>query len=261
MLQDFKPKSTFFKSQLISAILPDDIKLAPSEPIAVSSFNYLEALNTLICNTEERTLINYVIWRIIEAHSGFVGIPNLFLNGTASRADKCFNFSFHHLRLSVNAEWLRKYFNIETKTEVESIVTAIKLELKEVLKSVEWFDGPTREAALQKLDSMMSLVAFPDELLDNEKLTEVYENITVDESKLLETFLKLSKSEAEGTFRMIRKPNFKSDWTINSFVARVNAFYYPGENVFRELNLKVRIKFTFILRFRSACWLFARLHL
>lgn len=153
---------------------------------------------------------------------------------TTSRADKCFKFAFNHLRLGLNAEWLRKYFDVETKTEVEAIVADIKLEFEKALKSVKWFDEATREAALQKLDSMTSLVAYPYELLDDNELVRVYKNITLDSSKLLETFLQLSKLEAAGKFRMLRNSNFKSDWTINSFVAQVNAFYYPGENIFRK---------------------------
>lgn len=46
------------------------------------------------------------------------------------------------------------------------------------LTEVDWMDEMTRKAALEKADSMASHIAYPSEMLDDEKLTNFYAGVS-----------------------------------------------------------------------------------
>lgn len=73
--------------------------------------------------------------------------------------------------------YVRKYFNRESKNQVQSILNNVKAEFRERLTEVDWMDPENRKSAVEKLDAMHVNTAYPDELLDDAKLDEVYENV------------------------------------------------------------------------------------
>lgn len=139
----------------------------------------------------------------------------------------------------MNAHWVRHHVDRNTKPEVVRIVASIKQEFEQLLASVEWFDEETRAAALTKIKRMQSLVGYPDEFLDNESLFTAYENVTVDETKLLETVQLLNLLNAFDEFGDLHGPINKNNWIAHSFVAVVNAFYFSTENNIRKILIKV----------------------
>lgn len=52
-------------------------------------------------------------------------------------------------------------------------------QFRKTLNEVDWMDEMTRNAALDKADAMASHIAYPKEMLDNNKLTKFYEGVNV----------------------------------------------------------------------------------
>lgn len=50
-------------------------------------------------------------------------------------------------------------------------------QFRKTLENVDWMDEATRTAALEKADSMASHIAYPSEMMDDEKLTNFYEGV------------------------------------------------------------------------------------
>lgn len=46
------------------------------------------------------------------------------------------------------------------------------------MEEVDWMDELTRKAALDKADSMAAHIAYPNEMLDNDKLTQFYTGVS-----------------------------------------------------------------------------------
>lgn len=59
------------------------------------------------------------------------------------------------------------------------MVTDIRNEFEDILKSVSWMDEKTRTNAIDKAKSMSTHIAYPDELLDNKKLEAFYEDVSL----------------------------------------------------------------------------------
>lgn len=219
---------------MLSSILPDGIKLSANETVAVDSTEYLDELQSLVKNTSVRTLVNFMIWRVVDKYSGLLGATKKYINDTRPRSSRCFEFTLYSLPISLNAHWVRSHLNRNAKSLAIKLVASIKEEFKKLLESVDWLDNKTRAEALQKANRMSSLVGYPDEFLDDEKLMQVYENMTVDESKFFEAVLKLNTLDVYEGFRNLHAPINKTDWITHSFVAVVNAFYFATENNIRK---------------------------
>lgn len=52
-------------------------------------------------------------------------------------------------------------------------------QFRKTLTQVDWMDEKTRKAALEKADSMASHIAYPNEMLDDDKLTQFYSGVCV----------------------------------------------------------------------------------
>lgn len=125
----------------------------------------------------------------------------------------------------VSALYVRNHFNKETKAAALELVNSIKEEFVTTLKTLPWLDDKTKTAALHKIEKMIAYIGYPDELLDDEKLVEYYDELNFDELKNF-------------AFRKLRKPVTKTDWITHSITTSVNAFYSTFENSISKLHKK-----------------------
>lgn len=52
-------------------------------------------------------------------------------------------------------------------------------QFRKTLTEVDWMDPKTRQQALEKADAMASHIAYPSEMLDDNKLTEFYAGVSI----------------------------------------------------------------------------------
>lgn len=95
-------------------------------------------------------------------------------------------------------------------------------------------DEETRVAALDKVDSMNSFIAYPDELLDDSKLEQYYRKMEIVQDSYLEAILSLRLFATEHSLEQLRLPVNKSDWVTYGDSAMVNAYYSPNDNSMRK---------------------------
>lgn len=125
---------------------------------------------------------------------------------------------------------MRKYFNTESKKAAIDLVTNIREEYVKILQEVSWMDDVTRTAAIEKAKSMTSHIAFPDELIDNNKLEEYYNGLELKPDSLLQNVLRVRTFNDKHAIQRLRKPVNKTDWESHTMPATVNAAYSPLEN-------------------------------
>ena len=133
--------------------------------------------------------------------------------------------------------YVKNFFKKESRDTALEMVDAIRDEFQNVLKSVSWMDESTREASLKKAKNIVANIGYPDELMDNAKLIEYYENLKIDERNFFASMVKITKFDSDKTFKTFRKLVNRCDWETHSYVALVNAFYSSSEN-----SISMRIK-------------------
>ena len=126
--------------------------------------------------------------------------------------------------------YVRNHFNHDVKDVVEQMVENIRAEFKLLLDELDWMDPKTKARAHKKADQIAPHVAFPEELLDEELINELYESIDLSKDSYFKNILSLKKFISEYNAKEFRKPNDKNNWKKYGGAAMVNAFYRSEEN-------------------------------
>lgn len=91
--------------------------------------------------------------------------------------------------------------------------------------------GPkTQKIALEKAEALKSHIAYPDELFDDKKLEEFYQDLEITPVDYLTAAANMSNFFQEYSFRQLRKPVENLDWSSYSNAAVVNVAYHTDEN-------------------------------
>lgn len=91
-------------------------------------------------------------------------------------------------------------------------------------------DEKTRTSAIEKADSMIKFVAYPDELRDDDKIEEYYQKLSFKNDDYLSQIYDACLFRFIDSYGRLNKPVNKSDWTERSISTEVNAFYSPSQN-------------------------------
>lgn len=227
--------------EYINRLLTPHWKVDLNEIAIVSVPKYISDLEVLLETTPKRVQANYVMWRVAGSSVAYL-TENLrkrqlayvtTLSGKTERESRwkeCTDTASSSMSIAVGALYIRKYFNENSKANALEMVNDIRQQFRKTLTEVDWMDEETRKEALEKADAMSSHIAYPGEMLDNEKLTEFYSGLEMSDDKLMESVLNLTLFGTEYMFSKLRQPVNKTDWITHGRPAIVNAFYSSIEN-------------------------------
>lgn len=94
-------------------------------------------------------------------------------------------------------------------------------------------DDATRQEAIKKAEALTEHIGYPNELADNNKLEEYYNDLEIEPDNLLLNTLRLTKFSTDHLFNKLRKPVNKTDWETHAKPSVVNAVYSALENSIR----------------------------
>jgi len=77
----------------------------------------------------------------------------------------------------VGAMYVREYFKEEARQSVNEMVKDIQAVFNGIIDELDWMDDGTRGRAKEKAAAMTTHIAYPDELLDDKKLIDLYANV------------------------------------------------------------------------------------
>lgn len=115
--------------------------------------------------------------------------------------------------------YIRKYFQQDSKRAALELVNIICKMFKLILNNVEWLDNEAHRSAINKLYQLKHYIGYPDELMDDAKIEQLYEYWDIDENNYLKSVLKMPKAQKY------------NDWDDDDTrTIKVNAFNLPSEN-------------------------------
>ncbi|KAL7644945.1 UNVERIFIED_CONTAM: hypothetical protein RMT77_004762 [Armadillidium vulgare] len=227
--------------EYFNTLLPYGIQVDESERIGVSDPNYFRNLKKLLDKTPKRVVANYLLWRVAAASASYLSedIRKLQLQYSKKLTGKsvnpprwkeCMGIVSSKLSYAIGNLYSKNFFNEKAKAQAVELVTYVREEFNRILKSIDWMDEKTRKQALQKADAIRPHIAYPQELLQDEKLTEYYRNLTVDNKTLLDNMRRIGIFGTSYSFSKLREMVDKLDWKRHASVAVVNAYYSSIEN-------------------------------
>lgn len=231
-------------TEYINALLPQNRSIKGNETILVSDINYLTKLGSLLENTHDRILYNYITWTIISDRLSILSTEfrralaqlDKVIYGTEEeslRWDECSELAVHLMPQIVGAMYVREFLSNESRIAVIEIVQNIVSEFKNVLNEITWMDLTTKNIALEKIYNLAYFVGHADELT-NDTLLEKYfgsMDITDENITFFDLVLKISKFSTEETMGLLSERNVvRNDWRFLQTPATVNAFYLASHN-------------------------------
>ncbi|CAB3363322.1 Hypothetical predicted protein [Cloeon dipterum] len=227
--------------EYFNTILPKTVKVSNDETIIVSVPSYLKELEILLSQTPKRVQANYALTRAAAAMVSYLTEDvrkrqlkyYTVLSGKTERESRwkeCVDMVTGSLSIAVGSQYVKKYFKEEAKKNSQEMVEDIRAEFIKILKTIDWMDDGTRASALEKAASMASHIAYPDELLDDNKITEFYDKLELNPDLYLESVINMTIFGTDFSFNRLRKPVNKTEWITHGRPAVVNAYYSSIEN-------------------------------
>ncbi|KAM6443868.1 endothelin-converting enzyme 2 isoform 2-T2 [Liasis olivaceus] len=216
------------------------LELTDAEPVVVYGKEYLEQVSQLINNTDKSVLNNYMIWNLIQKTAS--SLDQRFetaqeklletLYGTKKsctpRWQTCISNTDDTLGFALGALFVKATFDRHSKEIAENMIAEIRAAFEESLNSLDWMDEKTKQAAKEKADSIYDMIGFPEFILDNKELDDVYDGYEVSEDSFFQNMLNFYNFSARFMADQLRKPPNRDQWSMTP--QTVNAYYLPTKN-------------------------------
>lgn len=142
-------------------------------------------------------------------------------------------WKFNRFPIASGALYVRNFFKANSTQAVENLVKNVRNAFIKNLNSVEWMDKNTRALAVQKARDIHFHIAYPTELLDDNKLNEHYDGLSMRSDSLLHNVMQTRQFVRRNKIREFHKVINKTDWKTHSMTTAVNAYYTMLENSVR----------------------------
>uniref|UniRef100_A0A8C6JFM5 endothelin-converting enzyme 1 n=3 Tax=Melopsittacus undulatus TaxID=13146 RepID=A0A8C6JFM5_MELUD len=216
------------------------LELADTEPVVVYGDTYLQQVSDLINSTDRSILNNYLIWNLVQKTAS--SLDQRFetaqerlletLYGTRKsctpRWQTCISNTDDTLGFALGSLFVKATFDRDSKAIAEEMISEIRAAFEVSLDHLDWMDEATRQAAKEKADAIYDMIGFPDFILDNKELDDVYDGYEVSEDSFFQNMLNFYNFSAKVMADQLRKPPNRDQWSMTP--QTVNAYYLPTKN-------------------------------
>jgi predicted metalloendopeptidase len=213
----------YFKA--ISLTEPGDINVGQPE--------FFKAANTLLSKTSIDDWKTYLRWHLVddaaaELSKDFVDEDFKFNQGVL-RGTKEIKPRWKRVVASTNGAlgealgklYVADYFPPEAKARALEMINNLKAALADRIKTIDWMDEATKQAALKKLEAMNVKIGYPDKWRD-------YSLLKIDRESYLANAMRAANFEVNRDLKKIGKPVDRTEWEMTP--PTVNAYYNPMMN-------------------------------
>lgn len=228
--------------EYINKILtPELLQVDENERTIVNEPGYLQNLTKILPKTSNRVIGNYMMWRAARASLGYFTEEarkiqlDFAKNVTGKKSDtdrwkQCTGAATGSFSSPIGSMYVQKHFKEEAKKSMDEMVRDIRKEFDNILNEIDWMDNKTKKRAKAKLASMKEYIGYPEEILDNWRLEELYEKLHIDANTHFMNGIHMSIWATDYSWGKLREKVDKTDWKRHGAPAVVNAFYSSIEN-------------------------------
>ncbi|HSR64690.1 MAG TPA: M13-type metalloendopeptidase [Xanthomonadaceae bacterium] len=117
--------------------------------------------------------------------------------------------------------YVRQYFPAESKAAMEKLVGNLRIALKARLEKLDWMSDTTKAKAIEKWDSFMPKVGYPDKWRS-------WDGLATSRGGYLQNVLAATKFNYDWLMGKVGKPVDRTEWGMSP--QTVNAYYNPQQN-------------------------------
>ena len=131
----------------------------------------------------------------------------------------------YDLSLAVASMYVKMFHHKEAKNKATEMAANIRLEFMNVFDDIDWLDAETKSQALLKAEKMSQHIGYPKELLDDNLMTQHYQDLNLDTGSYLKNLYRLQKFKYQQGIKEFRENITKNNWKTHAEVAIIDAFY------------------------------------
>ncbi|KAK3795898.1 hypothetical protein RRG08_040694 [Elysia crispata] len=217
------------------------ITITDQEPLVVYAPSYLAGLGKLYQATDNRVIVNYLLWRLMmkwvnNLPTQYRNIKNEYIkNIYGSQADpprwaECVTFVNNKMGNALGRLFVEEHFDESSKDTALEMIHNIRDSFYALLEEATWMDEPTRIVAKEKADAISEKIGYADSILVDSELNKEYEEVDYYPDRYVENIITSLKHTAKSKLRNLRIPVDRTKWSTSTTPALVNAFYSPTKN-------------------------------
>jgi putative endopeptidase len=201
--------------------------------VIVAQPSFLRQINSLLANEPVETWRAYFRWQFIhlcapKLHSAVVDenfhFYGMMLSGAQEqmpRWKRVLASTDAALGEALGQLYVEKNFSQEAKDRVNIMVDNLMAAYTERIKSRDWMGDATKQAALQKLSTILRKLGFPEKWKD-------YSALMVSNTFYVTNFLNANRFDVAYNLAKMNKPVDRMEWGMTP--ATINAYYNPSNN-------------------------------
>ncbi|XP_068973518.1 neprilysin-like [Bombus flavifrons] len=209
-----------------------NIHINSSEPILVYNPEFLHQLATLLGNTSQRTLVNYVQWNMMKKFMLYTTqeMRNIKLATSDNFTDTTprWKTCLHDLEMktAISYMFVKRYMPDDVIHEVMKVVKNMKEELRKHLEQTHWLPSSIKLDMLQKIDDYGIEIGYPEWYKNDDAVTRYYDGLSIG-SDYFQNILNALKKKSQ-KLGILRQAVKKSHWV--DYPTTYNAYHYPETN-------------------------------
>jgi putative endopeptidase len=155
-----------------------------------------------------------------ELRKAFYGVDTIALNeGSGIKFASC------QLNEVLSKLYINKYFDVNSKNDVENMADEIIKNFENRLQNISWMSKETKEEALNKLENINVKIGYPDKWND---YSDIEINSYDEGGSLIENVINIYMSQTKKQFSKLNQPVNKNEWNMGA--CTVNAYYNALNN-------------------------------
>ncbi|CEF65822.1 Endothelin-converting enzyme-like 1 [Strongyloides ratti] len=225
-------------------ILPQDVlsKMDISNiPIYIYQKNALQMVDKFLHKISRNTMNDLLDWVIIFSYHYTLDkrfdeldlqFDSVYLGIKKKEPEmlRCLQSSLDIFSDYVDLLYVKKYFNENTKIEVEKLVKNILSVVTETLITSDWMDEETKKNALKKVEKMIINVGYSNVIFNTTKLEENFSTLYFNNENMLpDIYDRVKKWKSLLNFKQLTEINQRNSNLVPSYIT--DAYYMPSENL------------------------------
>ena len=218
-----------------------DVEILDNDQVINEAKQYFKKLKMVLPSIDKKTITNYIVWVIIYTFiemfpAEFRKLPTewkriyyseyKFIN--LSREWFCWTYAERVMPLATGRMYLDVAVPPQAKDQVNEMVDYIQNMFTDHLNGLTWMDEKTKKRAIEKNNAIGRKVGYPEVLMNDTFLNNLYKGITVTTQDALGNLLNIGNHEFKESMRKKGKQNYDKAWVKK--LTRVNAFYKAQTN-------------------------------
>ncbi|XP_020612862.1 endothelin-converting enzyme 1-like isoform X3 [Orbicella faveolata] len=206
-------------------------------PSSDAYLQFFKAIGKQYHNKSAANINDYIMWRVIDNY--VMSMPSQFVQAKRQfqetiigvreykRWSHCLESMMEPMGMTLGRLYVDANFDESTKTTVKDMTSRLRTAFIDNLKSADWMDYDTKQAAKEKAQAIKEDIGYPPYIKNDTKLDAQY-SMLVARNDYFANEVAMNKMIIQKNFVMLDQPVNKDLWMESP--AEVNGYYSPQQN-------------------------------